>query len=56
MLHSLILQLYLTSNDTETQDLFDRSKKAGADALVFTVDAPTFGTRQRAARLDVSLS
>ncbi|UPL02653.1 hypothetical protein LCI18_013587 [Fusarium solani-melongenae] len=44
--------LYLTSNDTETQDLFDRSKKAGADALVFTVDAPTFGTRQRAARLD----
>ncbi|KAJ4193657.1 hypothetical protein NW755_003651 [Fusarium falciforme] len=49
-------QLYLTSNDTETQDLFDRSKKAGADALVFTVDAPTFGTRQRAARLDVSLS
>ncbi|KAF5003193.1 hypothetical protein FDECE_10261 [Fusarium decemcellulare] len=49
-------QLYLNSNDTETQDLFDRSKKAGADALVFTVDAPTFGTRHRAARLDVSLS
>ncbi|KAK7408138.1 hypothetical protein QQX98_009729 [Neonectria punicea] len=49
-------QLYLTSNDTETQDLFDRSKEAGADALVFTVDAPTFGSRQRAARLDVSLS
>ncbi|KAF4983046.1 hypothetical protein FZEAL_1446 [Fusarium zealandicum] len=49
-------QLYLTSNDTETRDLFDRSKEAGADALVFTVDAPTFGTRHRAARLDVSLA
>ncbi|KAH7175287.1 FMN-dependent dehydrogenase [Dactylonectria macrodidyma] len=49
-------QLYLTKNDTATQELFDRSKEAGADALVFTVDAPIFGTRQRAARLDVSLA
>ncbi|KAM5349906.1 hypothetical protein ACJ41O_006411 [Fusarium nematophilum] len=49
-------QLYLTSNDTETQDLFDRTQEAGADAIVFTVDAPIFGTRHRAARLDVSLA
>ncbi|CAH0045583.1 unnamed protein product [Clonostachys solani] len=49
-------QLYLTTNDTETQSLFDRSKAAGADALVFTVDAPIFGSRHRAARLDVSLA
>ncbi|KAM5362439.1 hypothetical protein ACJZ2D_012521 [Fusarium nematophilum] len=48
--------LYLTSNDTETQDLFDRTQEAGADAIVFTVDAPIFGTRHRAARLDVSLA
>ncbi|VUC23041.1 unnamed protein product [Clonostachys rosea] len=45
-------QLYLTTNDTEIQSLFDRSKAAGADALVFTVDAPIFGSRHRAARLD----
>ncbi|RMJ09706.1 hypothetical protein BHE90_005542 [Fusarium euwallaceae] len=46
-------QLYLTSNDTETQELFDRSKKAGADALVFTVDSAADGNRHRAARFGV---
>ncbi|KAF4963296.1 hypothetical protein FZEAL_10943 [Fusarium zealandicum] len=46
-------QLYLTSNDTETQDLFDRSKKAGADALIFTVDSAADGNRHRAARFGV---
>ncbi|KAH6603975.1 Glycolate oxidase [Trichoderma cornu-damae] len=46
-------QLYLSSNDTETQDLLDRSKAAGADAIVFTVDSAADGNRHRAARYGV---
>ncbi|KAK4060909.1 hypothetical protein Trihar35433_9834 [Trichoderma harzianum] len=46
-------QLYLSSNDTETQDLLDRSKAAGANAIVFTVDSAADGNRHRAARYGV---
>ncbi|KAL7783252.1 hypothetical protein V8C37DRAFT_406692 [Trichoderma ceciliae] len=46
-------QLYLSSNDTETQDLLDRSKAAGANAIVFTVDSAADGNRHRAARFGV---
>ncbi|RGP79868.1 fmn-dependent dehydrogenase [Fusarium longipes] len=46
-------QLYLTGNDTKNQELFDRSEKAGANALVFTVDSAANGNRHRAARFGV---
>ncbi|KAK7423929.1 hypothetical protein QQX98_000801 [Neonectria punicea] len=46
-------QLYLTSNDTVTQQEIDRSEKAGADAIVFTVDSAADGNRHRAARYGV---
>ncbi|CAA7265064.1 unnamed protein product [Cyclocybe aegerita] len=43
-------QVYLDSNATATQLLFDRIEKSGAKAIVFTVDAPADGNRHRAAR------
>lgn len=46
-------QLYLNSNDTATQELFDATKKTGADAIVFTIDSPADGNRQRAVRFGV---
>ncbi|RFU78072.1 fmn-dependent dehydrogenase [Trichoderma arundinaceum] len=46
-------QLYLSSNDTETRQLLDRSKAAGASAIVFTVDSAADGNRHRAARFGV---
>ncbi|KAH7153139.1 hypothetical protein EDB81DRAFT_946044 [Dactylonectria macrodidyma] len=46
-------QLYLTSNDTVTQQEIDRSEKAGADALVFTVDSAAGSIRHRAGRYGV---
>ncbi|KAF5022976.1 hypothetical protein F66182_4974 [Fusarium sp. NRRL 66182] len=46
-------QVYLDSNDTATQALFDRIEKAGADAIVFTVDSAADGNRHRAARFGV---
>jgi isopentenyl diphosphate isomerase/L-lactate dehydrogenase-like FMN-dependent dehydrogenase len=46
-------QLYLSGNQTANQVLFDRSKKAGADAIVFTVDSSAGSIRQRAARFGV---
>jgi isopentenyl diphosphate isomerase/L-lactate dehydrogenase-like FMN-dependent dehydrogenase len=46
-------QLYLSSNDTETQQLLDRSEKAGAAAIIFTVDSAADGNRHRAARFGV---
>ncbi|KAG5661080.1 hypothetical protein KAF25_002723 [Fusarium avenaceum] len=46
-------QLYLSSNDTETQELLDRSEKAGAAAIIFTVDSAADGNRHRAARFGV---
>jgi isopentenyl diphosphate isomerase/L-lactate dehydrogenase-like FMN-dependent dehydrogenase len=49
----LFQQVYLTNNDTATQILFDRIKKNGADAIVFTVDSAAGSIRQRAARFGV---
>ena len=46
-------QLYLDSNDTATQILFDRAKAAGNKAIVFTVDSAADGNRHRAARYGV---
>jgi isopentenyl diphosphate isomerase/L-lactate dehydrogenase-like FMN-dependent dehydrogenase len=45
--------VYLGANDTENQEIFDRSEKAGAAALVFTVDSAADGNRHRAARYGV---
>lgn len=46
-------QVYLDSNDTATQLIFDRAEKSGAKALVFTVDSAADGNRHRAARYGV---
>ncbi|KAJ6438164.1 alpha-hydroxy acid dehydrogenase, FMN-dependent [Purpureocillium lavendulum] len=46
-------QLYLSSNDTEIQELFTRTEKSGARAIVFTVDSAADGNRHRAARYGV---
>ncbi|CAA7269872.1 unnamed protein product [Cyclocybe aegerita] len=42
-------QVYLDSNDTATQLLFNRIERSGAKAIVYTVDAPADGNRHRAA-------
>ncbi|KAI9149088.1 fmn-dependent dehydrogenase [Paramyrothecium foliicola] len=47
-------QLYLSGNLTAVQELFDRTKKAGADAIIFTVDSAAGSIRQRAARFGVT--
>ncbi|KAI1497301.1 FMN-dependent dehydrogenase [Biscogniauxia marginata] len=48
-------QVYLDpNNDTGTQLVFDQAKAAGSKAIVFTVDAPAEGNRQRANRYDAS--
>jgi isopentenyl diphosphate isomerase/L-lactate dehydrogenase-like FMN-dependent dehydrogenase len=49
----LFQQVYLTNNDTATEQLFARIKKNGADAIVFTVDSAAGSIRQRAARFGV---
>jgi isopentenyl diphosphate isomerase/L-lactate dehydrogenase-like FMN-dependent dehydrogenase len=50
----LFQQLYLSSsNDTATKELIHRAEKAGAKALVFTVDSAADGNRHRAARYGV---
>ncbi|GJN85524.1 hypothetical protein PLIIFM63780_009091 [Purpureocillium lilacinum] len=50
----LFQQLYLSAtNDTETEELIRRTEKAGAKAIVFTVDSAADGNRHRAARYDV---
>jgi isopentenyl diphosphate isomerase/L-lactate dehydrogenase-like FMN-dependent dehydrogenase len=46
-------QVYLDSNDTATQIIFDRAKAAGNKAIVFTVDSAADGNRHRAARYGV---
>lgn len=46
-------QVYLDSNDTATQQIFDRAEKSGAKAVVFTVDSAADGNRHRAARYGV---
>ncbi|OHW92241.1 FMN-dependent dehydrogenase [Colletotrichum incanum] len=47
-------QVYLTSNDTATQILFDRIKASGANGIVYTVDSAADGNRHRAARFGVT--
>ncbi|KAI0594187.1 FMN-dependent dehydrogenase [Biscogniauxia sp. FL1348] len=48
-------QAYLDPrNDTATQIVFDQAKAVGSKAIVFTVDAPAEGNRQRANRYDAS--
>ncbi|KAH7324236.1 hypothetical protein B0I35DRAFT_369303 [Stachybotrys elegans] len=49
----LFQQLYLDSNITATQALLDRTKAAGAQAVVYTVDSAADGNRHRAARFGV---
>ncbi|KAI1086442.1 FMN-dependent alpha-hydroxy acid dehydrogenase [Rostrohypoxylon terebratum] len=46
-------QVYLDSDDTTTQSLFERAKAADAKALVFTIDSAADGNRHRAARYGV---
>ncbi|KAE8356289.1 FMN-dependent dehydrogenase [Aspergillus coremiiformis] len=50
---TLFQQVYLSSNDTETQQLFDRIEGLGTKAIVFTVDSAADGNRHRAARYGV---
>ncbi|XDG04989.1 hypothetical protein ABKA04_004604 [Annulohypoxylon sp. FPYF3050] len=46
-------QVYLDSNDTATQSIFNRAKTADAKAIVFTIDSAADGNRHRAARYGV---
>ncbi|WYZ40876.1 hypothetical protein EsH8_IV_001217 [Colletotrichum jinshuiense] len=46
-------QVYLDSNDTATQVLFDRIKASGSNGIVYTVDSAADGNRHRAARFGV---
>lgn len=46
-------QVYLDTNDTASQEIFERAEAAGSKAIIFTVDSAADGNRQRAARYDV---
>ncbi|EEU39739.1 uncharacterized protein NECHADRAFT_39199 [Fusarium vanettenii 77-13-4] len=48
--------LYLDNNDTNTKALLARSEKAGAAAIVFTVDAVADGNRPRRRRFESSFN
>ncbi|KAH9892371.1 FMN-dependent alpha-hydroxy acid dehydrogenase [Xylariomycetidae sp. FL2044] len=45
-------QCYLTGDLDAAQNLIDRAEKAGAEALIWTVDVPVTGNRQRDIRYD----
>ncbi|KAI1394740.1 FMN-dependent alpha-hydroxy acid dehydrogenase [Hypoxylon fuscum] len=47
-------QVYLDSNDTTTQQIFDRAKTTNSKAIVFTIDSAADGNRHRAARYGVT--
>jgi isopentenyl diphosphate isomerase/L-lactate dehydrogenase-like FMN-dependent dehydrogenase len=49
----LFWQVYLTNNTEETKTLFSRIEKAGAKAIVMTVDSAADGNRHRAKRFNV---
>ncbi|KAL2821295.1 FMN-dependent dehydrogenase, partial [Aspergillus cavernicola] len=49
----LFQQVYLTSNDTATQQIFNQAESLGAKAIVFTADSAADGNRHRAARYGV---
>ncbi|RBQ90665.1 hypothetical protein VDGD_20500 [Verticillium dahliae] len=46
----LFQQLYLPPGEDNTKKLLRRTEATGAKAIVFTVDAPANGDRQRAYR------
>ncbi|TDZ28818.1 Hydroxyacid oxidase 1 [Colletotrichum spinosum] len=46
-------QVYLTTNNTETEALFKRIEASGAQGVVYTVDSAADGNRHRAARFGV---
>ncbi|KAI0799448.1 FMN-dependent alpha-hydroxy acid dehydrogenase [Xylaria sp. FL0064] len=46
-------QLYLDSDNTANQEVFDDAKANGHQAIVFTIDSPADGNRQRALRYGV---
>jgi len=46
-------QVYLDTNDTATELIFQRAEKAGSKAIIFTVDSAADGNRHRAARYGV---
>lgn len=50
---TIFQQVYLTENDTETKQLFEKVEKLGSKAIVFTVDSAADGNRHRAARYGV---
>lgn len=49
----LFQQVYLDSNDTATQEIFDKAKELGSKAIVFTADSAADGNRHRADRFGV---
>ncbi|KAL3476407.1 FMN-dependent dehydrogenase [Aspergillus californicus] len=49
----LFQQVYLTSNDTATQEIFDQAEALGSKAIVFTADSAADGNRIRADRYGV---
>lgn len=46
-------QFYLDSDTEATQEVFDDAKANGHQAIVFTIDSPADGNRQRAVRYGV---
>lgn len=46
-------QVYLDTNDTATQEIFQRAETAGSKAIIFTVDSAADGNRHRALRYGV---
>lgn len=50
---ALFQQVYLSENMTETAELFQKIEKAGAKAIILTVDSAADGNRHRAVRFGV---
>ncbi|PVI00312.1 FMN-dependent alpha-hydroxy acid dehydrogenase [Periconia macrospinosa] len=50
---ALFQQVYLTDDINETRELFQKIEKAGAKAIIMTVDSAADGNRHRAARYGV---
>ncbi|OJJ06302.1 hypothetical protein ASPVEDRAFT_154362 [Aspergillus versicolor CBS 583.65] len=52
----LFQQVYLDSNETATQEIFDKAKELGSKAIVYTADSAADGNRHRADRFGVGSS
>lgn len=52
--HANTIQIYTNANLSVTWDAISRAEKAGAKALVWTIDAPSTSVRHRAARYDTT--